>query len=289
MLIKSSGITDVGLRRDGNEDSFSIDDSLGLYIVADGMGGHLAGEVASRISVDIINKSFQKCMEEDADEAMIYGGPDESLSKEGNYILGGIRLANKVVYEMALEQKQYQGMGTTVVVLLVTPSMIIAANVGDSRIYLVRGGELEMLSRDHSIVAEQVALGMMTEEEAATSSMKHILTRNLGSSETVEPEIYELEPSNNDCFVLCSDGLTDLVNDAEILSMTEGANDPEELCRVFVKKALERGAHDNTTVVSIFLSELENPRRGIFSKFLYLMSDITTGIHKAGKKIIPFK
>ena len=125
MLIKSSGITDVGLRRDGNEDSFSVEDSLGLYIVADGMGGHLAGEIASRISVDIINKSFKKWVEEDASEDLIYGGPDESLSKEGNYILGGIRLANKVVYELALEQKQYQGMGTTVVVLLVTPSMTV--------------------------------------------------------------------------------------------------------------------------------------------------------------------
>ena len=266
MLIKSSGITDVGLRRDGNEDSFSVEDSLGLYIVADGMGGHLAGEVASRISVDIINKSFQKWVEEDASEDMIYGRPDDSLSKEGNYILGGIRLANKVVYEMALEQKQYQGMGTTVVVLLVTPSMIIAANVGDSRIYLVRGGELEMLSRDHSIVAEQVALGMMTEEEAATSSMKHILTRNLGSSEIVEPEIFEIEPSNNDCFVLCSDGLTDLVSDKEILEMTEGSNDPEELCRQFIKTVLNRGAHDNATVVSVFLSDLKRPRRGLFSK-----------------------
>ena len=289
MLIKSSGITDVGLRRDGNEDSFSVEDSLGLYIVADGMGGHLAGEIASRISVDIINKSFKKWVEEDASEDLIYGGPDESLSKEGNYILGGIRLANKVVYELALEQKQYQGMGTTVVVLLVTPSMIIAANVGDSRIYLARGGELEMLSRDHSIVAEQVALGMMTEEEAATSSMKHILTRNLGSSENVEPEIFELEPANNDCFVLCSDGLTDLVNDDEILKMIEATDDPEGLCKIFIKKALERGAHDNTTIVSVFLSDLKMPKRGIFSKFSYFLSDVIVGIHKAGKKVIPFK
>ncbi len=289
MLIKSSGITDVGLRRDGNEDSFSVEDSLGLYIVADGMGGHLAGEIASRISVDIINKSFQKWVEEDAGEDMIYGGSDETLSKEGNYILGGIRLANKVVYELALEQKQYQGMGTTVVVLLVTPSMIIAANVGDSRIYLARSGELEMLSRDHTIVAEQVALGMMTDEEAATSSMKHILTRNLGSSEDVEPEIFEIEPSNNDCFVLCSDGLTDLVSDGEILDMAEVANDPEGLCRDFIKKVLERGAHDNTTVVSVFLSDLAKPKQGIFKKISYLLSDITVGIHKVCKKVIPFK
>lgn len=267
MLIKSSGITDVGLRRGGNEDSFSVDDSLGLYIVADGMGGHLAGEVASRISVDIINKSFRRWVEEDASEENIYGGMDDTLSKEGNYILGGIRLANKVVYELALEQKQYQGMGTTVVVLLITPSTIIAANVGDSRIYLVRDGELEMLSRDHSIVAEQVAMGMMTEEEAANSSMKHVLTRNLGSSEDVEPEIFEIEPSNRDCFVLCSDGLTDLVNDEEILEMAEGASDPEGLCRDFVNMALERGAHDNTTVVSVFLSDLKKARRGLWKRF----------------------
>ena len=266
MLIKSSGITDVGLRRDGNEDSFSVEDSLGLYIVADGMGGHLAGEVASRISVDIINKSFQKWVEEDASEEVIYGGPDETLSKEGNYILGGIRMANKVVYELALEKKQYQGMGTTVVVLLVTPSMITAANVGDSRIYLARGGELEMLSRDHSIVSEQVALGMMTEEEAATSPMKHVLTRNLGSSESVEPEIFEIEPSNNDCLVLCSDGLTDLVSDEEIFKMMERANDPEGLCRDFIKTVLDRGAHDNTTIISVFISELKKPRQGIFKK-----------------------
>jgi len=241
LLIKSSGITDVGLKRDGNEDSFSVEDSLGLYIVADGMGGHLAGEVASKISVDIINKSFKKWLDEDAGEDEIYGEPDESLSKEGNYILGGIRLANKVVYELATGQKKYEGMGTTVVVLLVTPTIIIAANVGDSRIYMVRDGEIEMLSKDHSIVAEQVELGMMTEEEAANSSMKHILTRNLGSSEEVVPEVFEIEPSNNDCYVLCSDGLTDLVSDEEVLEMMEKADDPEVLCGEFVKKVLKRG------------------------------------------------
>lgn len=287
MLIKSSGITDVGLKRDGNEDSFSVEDSLGLYIVADGMGGHLAGEVASRIAVDIINKSFKKWVEEDAGEDEIFGEKDESLSKEGNYILGGIRLANKVVYELAVEKKQYHGMGTTVVVLLVTPTIIIAANVGDSRIYMVRDSEIEMLSKDHSIVAEQVELGMMTEEEAANSSMKHILTRNLGSSEEVLPEVFEIEPANNDCFILCSDGLTDLVNDEEILRETEESDDPEALCGRFVRKVLNRGAHDNTTIVSVFLSGLRKPDNGLFKRIGYLLSDIILGIQKAFKKIIP--
>jgi len=264
LIIRSSGISDVGLRRDGNEDSFFVEDSLGLYIVADGMGGHLAGEIASRVAVEMINKFFRKCMEEKASEEEIYGRPDRSLSLEGNYIVGGIRLANRIVYEMALEQKKYQGMGTTVVVLLVTPKMIIAANVGDSRIYLVRDGEVEKLSKDHSIVAEQIEMGMMTEEEAANSSMKHILTRNLGSSIDVEPDIFELEPSNNDCIILCSDGLTDLVSDEEIGDMAQGVDGPEDLCRQFIDKVLQRGAHDNTTIISVFLTDIKKRRSGFF-------------------------
>lgn len=285
MQIKASSISDVGLKRDGNEDSFSTDDSLGLYIVADGMGGHLAGEVASRIAVEMINKSFRKWIEEEAQANEFFGKPDSSLSLKGNYILSSIRLANKVVYEMAMEYKQYHGMGTTVVILLVTPTLIIAANVGDSRIYMLRAGELERLSKDHTIVSEQVEMGMMTEEEAATSPMKHILTRNFGSSETVEPDIFELEPSNNDRFVLCSDGLTDLVTDEEIFEMTQSEDDPENLCRKFIDTVLKRGAHDNTTVISVFLSDVE--KRGGGSKIGLFFGDLVVGIQKIIKKLIP--
>jgi len=285
LQIKASGISDVGLKRDGNEDSLSTNDSLGLYVVADGMGGHLAGEVASRIAVEMIDKSFRKWIEEEAQEDELFGKPDSSLSLKGNYILSSIKLANKVVYEMAMEYKQYHGMGTTVVILLVTPTLIIVANVGDSRIYMVRDGELERLSKDHTIVSEQVEMGMMTEEEAATSPMKHILTRNFGSSETVEPDIFELEPSNNDRFVLCSDGLTDLVNDEEILEMTRGEDDPENLCRQFVDTVLSRGAHDNTTVISVFLTEVEKRKKG--SRIGLVFGDLAAGVQKVIKKFIP--
>lgn len=287
MLIKSSGITDVGLKREGNEDSFSVEDSLGLYVVCDGMGGHLAGEVASQISVEMINKTFLKWIKEEASEDEIFGEPDSSLSREGNYLLGGIRLANQVVYNLALEQKQFQGMGTTVVALFITPELIIAANVGDSRIYLIRDGEIERLSRDHSIVAEQVEMGMMTEEEAANSSMKHILTRNLGSSENVEPDIFEVEPSNNDRLVLCSDGLTDLINDEEILEMAQDADEPGNLCRAFIDKVLKRGAHDNTTIITLFLSDIKSRRSGPLRKIGFFLSDILVGIQKSIKKILP--
>jgi len=286
LQIKSSGITDVGLKREGNEDSFSIEDSLGLYVVADGMGGHLAGEIASKISVEIINKVFRKWLEKDAKEDEIFGEPDNSLSRRGNYILGGIKLANRVIYELALEKKEYHGMGTTVVVLLVTPSLVIAANVGDSRIYMLRDGEIERLSRDHSIVAEQVEMGMMTEEEAESSPLRHVLTRNLGSSEEVEPDIFEIEPANNDRFILCSDGLTDLVSDKELLDMANAEPDNASLCRNLVDIVLERGAHDNTTIISVELSGIIRPKSGIFKKSGFMIGDLLLGIKKTIKKIV---
>ena len=153
-------------------------------------------------------------------------------------------------------------MGTTAVVLLVRPDLVVAANVGDSRIYLVRNGVIERLSRDHTIVAEQVEMGMMTEEEAATSPLRHILTRNLGSSEEVDPEIFELVPSDRDRYILCSDGLTDLVGDDEMLKTALSAEGPEQLCRALLDRVLERGAHDNTTVVAVFLEPGRGGRRG---------------------------
>ncbi len=287
MQVRASGISDVGLKREGNEDSFSTKDSLGLYIVADGMGGHLAGEVASRVAVEMINKSFGRWVEEETSEDQLFGNPDRSLTKRGNYISGSIQLANRVVYEMAVEQEQYHGMGTTAVVLVVTPTLIIAANVGDSRIYMLRDGNIERLSKDHSIVAEQVEMGMMTEEEAEASPLRHVLTRNLGSAENVEPDIFEIEPSNNDRFILCSDGLTDLVSDEEIREMTQNEEDPEKLCRKFIEMALKRGGHDNPTVVSVFLTDMEKSSPGPIKKIGLILADLLINTQKILKKFIP--
>ena len=188
---------------------------------------------------------------------------------------------------MALEYEQYHGMGTTVVMLLITPSLVITANVGDSRLYLIRDGEIERLSKDHTIVSEQVEMGIMSEEEAETSPLKHILTRNLGSAENVDPDVFEIEPTNNDRFVLCSDGLTDLVSDEELLNMTLAENDPENLCRRFVEKALKRGGHDNTTVISAFLTGMERPGEGPIKKVGHLFADLAIGMQKSINKIKP--
>jgi len=287
LQIISSGITDVGLKREGNEDSFHIEESLGLYIVADGMGGHLAGEVASQVAVNTIAKSFRKWVEEKIPDDELFGSYDESLSLHGNHVLSSIGAANRIVHEMALENEQYHGMGTTIVTLLVTPHLIIAANVGDSRLYLVRKGRIERLSRDHTIVYEQVERGVMTPEEAESSPLKHVLTKNLGSSEYVEPDIFEIEPDNDDRFILCTDGLTDLVNDEEILAMTKEEGGPDTLCHQFVERALKRGGHDNTTVVSVFISDLKKPSEGIFRKICLIMADCVISMQKIIKKFLP--
>jgi len=287
LQVLAFGITDVGLKREGNEDSFSTDEDLDLYVVADGMGGHLAGEVASQVAVEMINKSFRKWVGKNIPHDQLFGLPDDSLSLGGNYILSSIKLANKIVYELAMNYEQYHGMGTTVAAIHVTPAQIVVANVGDSRIYLVRDGTIEQLSKDHTIVSEQIEMGVMTEEEAENSPLKHILTRNLGSAEEVEPDVYEVVPSNNDKYVLCSDGLTDLVNDDEILEMAEEADDPEELCRRFVEKVLKRGAHDNTTIISVFLTDVRKKKEGPMIKLGGFFADTIIGIQKFIRKFKP--
>lgn len=284
MQIKSSGMTDVGLQREGNEDSFSVQDAFGLYMVADGMGGHQAGEVASRVAVEMINESFSKWSKDHVPPDEIFGFPDESLSREGNYILGSIRLANRVIYEMACEYEQYNGMGTTIVSLLVGSGLIVAANVGDSRMYLVRDDRIERMSKDHTIVAEHAEMGVMTEEEAARSPLRHILTRSLGSSENVDAEVFEIEPSSEDRFILCSDGLTDLATDKEILKVAQKETDPQRLCRRLIDLALERGAHDNTTVVTVFLDQVEKKRGTSFGTLGGLVADTLNGVGRIKRR-----
>ena len=287
MEIQAAGLTDVGLKREGNEDAFSSDENSGLFIVADGMGGHLAGEVASRIAVEMIGSSFRRWTANETPVEELYGAPDASLTLPGNYLSSSIRLANRVVYEMAREHDQYRGMGTTVAVVHVTPSLIVTANAGDSRIYLIRDGKLERLSRDHTLVSEQVEMGMMTPEEAETSPLKHVLTRNLGSSEEVDVDVFEIEPSPEDRFVLCSDGLTDLISDQEILEMTGGEDDPEALCRQFVRTALRRGGHDNTTVITVFVKGIAKAKGPPLRKLWGVLADAVIGVQKVVKKYKP--
>jgi protein phosphatase len=178
-------------------------------------------------------------------------------------------------------------MGTTVTVLALLPDVVVASNVGDSRIYLVRDGQIERLSVDHTLVAEQVELGIMNPEDADTSPLRHVLTRNLGSSEDVNVAISEIVPFNNDRYILCTDGLTDLVTDEEILNIVESRDNPEELCQNFVEEALKRGGHDNTTVVSIFVSGIKRTSSTTAAGVGSTMVDMFTGVKKVMRKLKP--
>ena len=268
--LQASGLSDTGRQRDSNEDSFAIDNALGLYIVADGMGGHSAGEVASKVAVQIIQRNITNWINKEVNEDELFDFPDDTLGRMGNYILSSIKLANRVIYEMSKEYNEYKGMGTTIGVLAVMPNAVISANVGDSRIYLFRGRAIEPLSKEHNMVSEQLEMGLISKEEAKNSPLRHILTRNLGSLETVNVDVFEIEPKNKDRFLLCTDGLTDLVSDEEILEMVYQGDDPERICQQLIDEANERGGHDNTTVSLVVIDNLGDKKPGgIFSRFVH--------------------
>jgi serine/threonine protein phosphatase PrpC len=271
VILKASGISDKGRQRDGNEDYFAMDNALGLYIIADGMGGHSAGEVASKVAVEIIQRNITNWTKRDVQEDELFDFPDNTLSPMGNYILSSIKLANRVVYEMSNEYDEYKGMGTTIGVLAIMPSAVISANVGDSRIYLFRDGSMEPLSKEHNMVAEQLEMGLISKEEAKNSPLRHVLTRNLGSLETVNADVFEIDPRDKDRFLLCTDGLTDLVSDEEILAIVNQDDDLEHICQQLVDEANERGGHDNTTVSLVYIEQLKDEGLGLLRKFLPLL------------------
>ena len=265
LKIIAAGLSDIGRKRESNEDYLAMDNSLGLYIVADGMGGHLAGEVASRVAVEIIYRNVKHWINSKSPLTEIFDFPDMTLSEKGNYLSSGIKLANRVIYEMSQEYAEYKGMGTTIVILAINPSTVVAANVGDSRIYLVRGNSMEPLFKEHSIVAKQLEMELISEEEAKVSPLRHILTRNLGSSNTVDADVFEIEHADNDRFLLCTDGLTDLVSDNEILNIIKNGDDPEPICQQLISEANKKGGNDNITVSLIILKKPDE-KRGIIRK-----------------------
>jgi serine/threonine protein phosphatase PrpC len=267
LKISAAGLSDVGLKRERNEDYLAMDNSAQVYIVADGMGGHLAGEVASKVAVQIIQKNVNNWINKNSPVTEIFDFPDMTLSQRGNYLASSIKLANRVIYEMSQEYTEYKGMGTTIVILAIMPTTIIAANVGDSRIYLIRGDSMEPLSKEHSMVAEQLEMGLISEEEAKISPLRHILTRNLGSADTVDADVFEIEHVDNDRFLLCTDGLTDLLSDNEILNIIKNGNDPEHICQQLISEANKRGGNDNTTVSLIGINKESGEKRGIVKKF----------------------
>jgi protein phosphatase len=249
MEISFGAMTDIGLKRSRNEDSLCADPQLALYVVCDGLGGRDAGDVASRLAVEVIQKHCQESRH-NADLPII-GAYDPKFSPQTNRLASAIRLANQVIHQAARTRPHQASMATTVVSGVITGQILSLAHVGDSRMYLIRGGTIQPLTADHSFVAEQVRRGAMTEEEAELSPQKNIVTRALGIDEAVDVELDEVPLMSGDLLLLCSDGLTRGVKPAEIMDAVRRENDPQAATERLVELATAAGGEDNTTVILV--------------------------------------
>jgi PPM family protein phosphatase len=249
MEIKAYGLTHVGRQRQHNEDSYLVADEAKLFLVADGMGGHAAGEIASRIAVDSISEFILHTKEDDGTWPHAY---DEHFKRSTNRLMAAVRLANTRVLEAMRKDARLRGMGTTVVACLADGETMSVAHVGDSRAYMIRNNQLQRITNDHSWVFEQVQAGMLTEAEAEKHPLRNVITRALGGALQVTPDASEIEVKEGDLFLLCSDGLTGMVPEEEILKLvTQSNGDLEKACQKLIEEANERGGLDNVTAILV--------------------------------------
>lgn len=240
MEIKMTGVTHQGMVRINNEDSISMMDDIGIAVLADGMGGHLAGEVASSMAVEMVEQYFTE----------IKGNANSTLDRES--MMDSIVLANTAVFELSQERPECAGMGTTIVACCFVDGKIITGHVGDSRLYRLRNDALEQVTQDHSVVQELVSRGFMSQEEANNSMNKNLVTKALGIDAAVEPDIDEHEYQDGDVYLLCSDGLSDVVSDPEIeKTMLAHKGNIEESAKYLVDQANSAGGPDNISVILV--------------------------------------
>ncbi|MGV8057674.1 MAG: Stp1/IreP family PP2C-type Ser/Thr phosphatase [Smithellaceae bacterium] len=260
MDLTASGKTDQGLVRANNEDNFYLDEKLGLLVVADGMGGHASGEIASNLAVNVIRDYFQGPQK-------LIGDFNPAYSEATNRLNCAIRLANQAVYEAAQSSPQLKGMGTTIAAVLLTGNKLSIAHIGDSRVYLIRAGNIDQLTDDHSIVNEQVKRAIITKEEAAQSEIKNILTKALGISSEMEADLDELTVFGDDILLLCTDGLSNMVTDEAALEIISFAGSSVAACDSLVKAANENGGKDNITVITGYIQKKKKWYSALF-KFM---------------------
>lgn len=244
----SAGLTDVGRKRSHNEDSYLIDDELQLFVVADGMGGHAGGGTASRIAVETIDKELRGVRTSPTSPFKAETSLQDSPLPD--FLRAAVEKACFEIYRAAQEDPRLAGMGTTVISLCVQHEHALFAHVGDSRAYLVRGELIQQISEDHSLVNEQIKAGMITPDEARHSRYKNIITRSVGFEEEVQVDVMGILLEPNDSFILCSDGLANLVEDKEICEIV-GKSELKDAPKKLVDLANERGGDDNITVICV--------------------------------------
>ncbi len=252
MRIEVAGLSHVGMKRTHNEDSYLLLPDEGLFCVADGMGGHASGEIASKMAIEEM-ADFFKMTARDQDATWPYK-MDKARNYDENRLATAIKLANMRIFERASTDPQYRGMGTTVVSLHFVPnaqSAVYAGHVGDSRIYFHRQGTLEQLTEDHSLLNDYLKAKKLTAEEIEAFPHKNVIVRALGMKETVQVDLTRMEPQDGDIFVLCSDGLSGMVPDAEIQETLRSHTDIQQACEKLIGLANANGGNDNVTCILI--------------------------------------
>ena len=249
MRIVSGGMTDLGRVRTNNEDCFRIVEPLNLFVLSDGMGGEAHGEIASELAVETIVKF---CMDPQADAGgALLSNLEPSWSEKTRRLTSAVHLANKNIYEAAEAHPEQHGMGATLTAAWIDGSKLSIAHVGDSRAYLLRGGTLQQLTSDHSLVAEQVRRGILTAAEAEESEMQSVLLRALGALPEIEIDSEEHTLFARDILMLCCDGLTRMVTEPEIAGTLQAEPDPTRASEKLIALANERGGVDNITVIVV--------------------------------------
>ena len=248
MRIRYAGNTNVGMKRGHNEDSLYLMPSMNLYVVADGMGGHSSGEVASQMAVESIAGFFQETSE---DEEITWPFKmDKDKEYQENRLITSIKLANRRIFESAQSQPRYKGMGTTVVTVYFANGGSYVAHVGDSRVYRVRGNQMIQLTEDHSLLNDYIKMKELTPEEIENFPHKNVIVRALGMKETVQVDAQFEIPQHGDIYLLCSDGLSGMVEDDVLARLVVEANQDLELaCQKVIDEANKNGGTDNITVV----------------------------------------
>ncbi len=234
--------SDVGKSREHNEDSLFVDETLGLFIVADGMGGHQGGEVASQMAVEAVSEFLKSRIPFSRDKEVVY-----------KLIMDALYTANEKISKKAKSDVNLKGMGTTIVLALSCDKDLYIANVGDSRAYLIQKESIKQLTEDHTVVMQMVKAGMLTAEKAKTHHLRHTLSQALGTSDYLIPDIASFNWKKGDYFLLCSDGLTDMLDEEEILSTVfKNKRKPEKGCEMLIELANKKGGNDNITVILLY-------------------------------------
>lgn len=238
--MKYFGATDIGNMRQNNEDCFYAKDDL--FIVADGMGGHLAGEIASRLSIDTFIRSFSESVNK---------SPRMQARFIKNNIINSVKLANAEVFKKSMANSEYSGMGTTFTACFLYKNAVHIAHIGDSRAYLCRGRNIDLLTSDHTFVGELYRRGEVTYEETLNHPQRNFLTNVLGVSDEVTPDSLSLKILTGDSLIICSDGLNSMVRDEMILKISEKYPEPEDTVRKLIENAVKNGGNDNITVIAV--------------------------------------